>query len=242
MVLGAEAGLRSSGRWLRSCSGDRSGAADRRQLRRTRASPWHRVRFPVDRADLVEGLRSAWSGPTNPAWSVDVNVSPVGQFLVGVLARHGGEAALTGTEVSTIADEDMAVLARIAGAAILDPGGIDRLYRNPHAVESELDALVRAGAVTANGGCYSLQTTLDTLLRSDPIGSVLATRTIRHGGVARSDSFTVLRLDGAILISRTFASNGAPTVRISSVSALQAANSIAALLFSDEELRELQQL
>lgn len=198
------------------------------------------LRIPVSREEIVRDLRMGLAAEVDDSLEFEMTISPAGQFLLGVLARHDDTQRLSLAEVSIQADRDMLVRDLVVGTAVLDPGAIDRIHRNPTAVGETLSELIAAGAVVEDNRLYTVASQLGSLLRAEATGTLIATRTLRDG--SPPESTTTIRFADALLQVRHVSRQGLPLVSLATVNATQASNTIAALLFTDDELRSLQTL
>ena len=193
------------------------------------------LRFPLGRGDLVTAMRSALDGDSPPSTPMDLTVTPIGSFLIGLLARHGHKGMLTAAEISRLADDEIVVRRYGLALGLVDSDSLDAVYGHPDVVEAELAALVIAGAVRAERARIGLDPQLAALLASPPRRVIQATRTEVAPG--RRDAVIAMWLGPGILMMHNLIGQRGPHVRLTTVGSTQVANSMAALLFDDEELR-----
>jgi hypothetical protein len=196
--------------------------------------------FPVGRAELVAAIHAGISGGSEASVEIDISVSPVGQFLMGVLARHHRGAPATSEQISASVDGDVLVHQRALGLAMQDPARLDAIFHNVRRVAAELGHLVQASVVSEEAGTYLLGTAISGVLGSEPTGSLTATRLFHGEGVGvGGDTITAIRFREALLLVRTVSTDRGPMVRIYTASHQQVAATVSALLFSDAELEAL---
>ena len=195
--------------------------------------------IPLERDRFVETLYAQLNWTSDDSIAVDHIVTPVGQFLIGVLARNHSEPA-TIESLSDSVDRDILRPDLVCGLHALEPGAIDRLYRNPGQVAEQLELLMQARAVRCVDGRYLLQRTLYSLLTSR-VTTALDVRRVHFekGTVVKADGLTALHFFDAILQSRTIRGGGRVGVHLRTVTREQLAAHVSAMLFSDGELRSL---
>ncbi len=201
------------------------------------------VSFPVNRISLIGAISSSIGDGTVNSVSIDMRISPVGQFLVGTMARHHPMTWESLAEISGKADRDVLDQRSVLGLALLDPSGLDDLYGQPHRAEQELNVLAALDppvVYESGDGRYILAPLLAEVLCAEPTGSIEATRVRFDDEGNVTDTVTAVRFPHAILATRLSTDGeGRTVVRVFSVSEVELASIVSALLFDDAELAEL---